>query len=414
MNNFFLGLYERVAWRAGLDILSRGLFLVVNLLIARTLSVSDFGKLGYALSFAQIFYTLIDLGTSAQLMKEMGEFRERANLWVYYLKLRLGLIAVCTLIFLFLPWIVWRWEHPWLMYFILFVVFSNSLLDFGQFVCNSMCRMDLARQTLMIQRGCAISGIVVPLLLFRSLVGVVIGMSVGSVVGAGVSQWVLWRKSVNSWETPSTVPEWRRIMILSVPNAISGAFGTWYLRIAPLILGWVVSSHELGEYNGAFRVFEATYILPASIMAISLSHLASSLKDGMGSYERELRRVALLMIPGGVAWACFLGFGSRWIIRILLGERFSGAVPILSVLGLVGGMVFLNYFVTYLMIVINAQRRHAVHQTLVFLFSLIVHVLLIQKKLAVGAAWALFSTEVFLFLLTVSYIVRWHHRRRMV
>ncbi len=414
MNNFFLGLYERVAWRAGLDIVSRGLFLVINLLIARALSVSDFGKLGYALSFAQIFYTLVDLGTSAQLMKELGEFRERAILFIFYLKLRLGLIAICALVFLFLPWIVWRWEHPWLMYFILFVVFSNSLLDFSQFVCNGLGRMDLARRTLLIQRGCAVIGIVIPLLLFRSLVGVVIGMGLGSVVGASSSLWVLWRKSVNEWKTPSTFSEWRRIMALSVPNAISGAFGMWYLRIAPLILGWVVSSHDLGEYNGAFRIYEATYILPASIMAISLSHLASSLQAGLASYERELRRVALLMIPGGVAWACFLGFGSRWIIRILLGERFTGAVPILSVLGLTGGMVFLNYFVTYLMIVINAQRRHALHETLVFLFSLTVHALLIQKKMAIGAAWALFSTEVFLFILTVSYVIRWHHRRRMI
>jgi O-antigen/teichoic acid export membrane protein len=203
-------------------------------------------------------------------------------------------------------------------------------------------------------------------------------------------------------------------MTLSIPNAISGAFGMWYLRIAPLILGWVVSSHELGEYNGAFRIFEATYIVPASIMAISLSHLASSLKDGLPSYERELRRVAFLMIPGGIVWSCFLGFGSPWLIRILLGERFAGAIPVLSVLALAGGMVFLNYFVTYLMVVIDAQRRHALHETIVFLFSLTAHAVLIQKWSAVGAAWALFSTEVFLFLLTVSYVARWHIRRRLI
>jgi O-antigen/teichoic acid export membrane protein len=333
-------------------------------------------------------------------------------LWVYYLKLRLVMLGACAAVFLALPWLVWRWEHPWLMYFVLVVVFANSLLDFGQFVCNGLHRMDLARRTLLIQRGCAVIGIAVPLIAWRSLSGVVIGMGIGSAVGASASLWELWRRSVNRWETAGTVAEWRRIMTLSVPNAISNAFGMWYLRIAPLILGWVTTSHELGEYNGAFRIYEATYILPASIMAISLSHLASALAEGLPSYERELRRVGFLMAPGGVAWAVFLGVGSPWIIRILLGAPYAGAIPVLSVLGLAGGMVFLNFFVTYLMIVIGAQRRHAVHQMLVFLFSLTMNLLLIPRWSAVGAAWALFSTEVLLFLLTASYVARWHVRRR--
>jgi PST family polysaccharide transporter len=412
MNNFLHGLYERMAWRAGLDILSRGSFLIVNLLIARTLSVSDFGKLGYALSFAQIFYTVADLGTGSQLMKEMGEFRERANLWIYYLKLRLALLAGGFVIFLALPWFVWRWDHPWLMHVMLLVVFTNSLLDFSQFVCNGLARMDLARRTLFIQRGCAITGIVVPLIAFPSLTGIVIGMGVGSVIGAASSLIVLWKKSENKWATTSTTDEWRRIMKLSVPNAISNALGMWYLRIAPLVLGWVASSHALGEYNGALRIYEATYIIPASVMAIALPHLSSALKQSLGSYENELRRVGLMMIPFGIGWACFLGFGSPWIVRLLLGPRFDGAIPVLSVLGLAGGMVFVNYFVTYPMLVVNAQRRHAFHQTIVFLFSLSAHLYLIRKYSAVGAAWALLSTEIVLFLLTASYLARWHHRRR--
>ena len=203
-------------------------------------------------------------------------------------------------------------------------------------------------------------------------------------------------------------------MALSLPNAVSGTFGMWYLRIAPIILGWVVSSQQLGEYNGAFRIFEATYILPASIMSIAMPHLASSLRDGIAAYERELWRVGLLMVPVGVAWACFVGFGSPWIIRILLGQRFAGSAPVLSVLGIAGGMVFLNYLVTYLMVVIDAQRRHALHQMLVFLFSLTAHVLLIPKKSGIGAAWSLVFTEMFLFVLTVSYVARWHRRRRPV
>jgi O-antigen/teichoic acid export membrane protein len=413
MNSFLLGLYQRVAWRTGLDIFSRGLFLLVNLLIARALSLSEFGHLAYALSFAQVFYTFTDLGTSAQIMKELGEFRERANLWVYYFKLRLLFTAASAVVFIPFPWLFWRWEQPWLMYLVLLVVFGNSLLDFSQFVCNGLGRMDLARRTLVIQRGLGIGGIVIPLILHPTLAGVVVGMTIGSAAGTVFSMLALKRGSVKSWATPNTVLEWKRILPLALPNAVSSAFGMWYLRLAPILLGWMVSSRELGEYGGAFRIFEATYIIPAAVMGIGLPHLSAALKENFDAYKRELSRLAWLMVPGGVAWAAAVWVGSPWIIRLLLGDRFAGAAPVMKVLGIAGGLVFLNYFVTYLMFVADGQRRHALHQVLVFLFSLSAHLTLIPRYGGVGAAWALVVTEIFLFTLTAVYVTGWHKRKEL-
>jgi O-antigen/teichoic acid export membrane protein len=60
-----------------LDVFSRGSFFLVNILIARSLSVNDFGKFGYAISIGQIFYIFTDLGTHLLLIKELGESRSK-------------------------------------------------------------------------------------------------------------------------------------------------------------------------------------------------------------------------------------------------------------------------------------------------------------------------------------------------
>jgi O-antigen/teichoic acid export membrane protein len=182
------------------------------------------------------------------------------------------------------------------------------------------------------------------------------------------------------------------------------------LRLGFVFLAWQTTSQVLGEYTAAFRILEVAYLVPAGVMGIGFPHLAESFGLGKRIFVVEIKRIALVMVGLALLWTSFLVLGGPLIIRLLFGARYEGAAPVLRYLGFAGGMVFLNFFVCHLMIVINRQKRHAFHEVLVFLICATLSIVWIPVHGAEGAAMALLGTEVSLFLLTTTYLWRkWEH-----
>jgi len=407
-------LYYNVVWRLMLDVFSRGSFFFLNVLIARRLGVTEFGKFGYAVSVVQIFYIFTELGTHLQLIKEQGEKRgKNEKAWKDFFELKLALMGCCLILFIFLCTFIWHWENPWLLLVALFWMFGNSILDFNQFVCNGLGRMDLARRQLLIQRGFLIAIVLGTLSFIPTLKGVMVGMAVGAILGALVSNIYFYQVNDLHLSFSPDFKEWKRILLASIPNGIGGAFGSWYLRMGAVILAWLWSSRDVGEYSAAFRIYETTYLIPAGIMSVSVPHLAEALQEGPARFRKELLRLSGMVLPMALIWTLFLYFGSTQIIERLYGAGFAGAVPVLRVLAFVSGTVFVNYFVTHVMIVISRQRRHALHEAIVFLLNLVFSVYLIPDRASTGAAIALLLTELSLFTLTTGYLlIQWHSASR--
>jgi O-antigen/teichoic acid export membrane protein len=201
------------------------------------------------------------------------------------------------------------------------------------------------------------------------------------------------------------LPGWKRILVQAIPNAVGGAFGSWYVRIGTVILGWHWASSTVGEYSAAFRIFDTTYIVPAAIMAIGIPHLAEAKAKGRDAFSRELIAVIGLMAALAALWGAGMFAATPLIIQRVFGQQYAGAAPVLRTLAVVAGVVFFDYGITCLMVVINRQRRHAVHEMIVFLVSLALYRFLIPKGGALGAARALLGCEALRFCLTAGYLL---------
>jgi O-antigen/teichoic acid export membrane protein len=280
------------------------------------------------------------------------------------------------------------------------------MLDFNQFACNGLKRMDMAQNMMLLHRGTVVVGTLVSLALSRTLESVLVGMAVGGVAGAVASNIYFFRTSTAraAWTGNST--EWRRILKQSVPTGFASVLGQFCVRIGPVLLAWAWTSQVVGEYSAAFRVFEITYIVPAAVMAISVPHLAEALKKGRAEFLGQLKHVFAVMMPVAVGWSLFLYFGSRLIVQTLFGVNFLNAVPVLKVFAVVSFVVFVNYIVTNVMVIIGRQKRHAINMLLTFLLGLCFFTLLVGKG-APGVAAALLLTEASVFVLTVRYLWVW-------
>jgi O-antigen/teichoic acid export membrane protein len=255
---------------------------------------------------------------------------------------------------------------------------------------------------LLYQRAIMMIGAIIPLLFFRTLEGILSGVAIGGVVGAIFANINFYRVLHIRFEWGKNWREWHRIIKTSIPLGIGGAFGSWYLRVGAIIIAWVWSSREVGEYSAAFRIFEITYIIPTAVMSIGVPHLSSALNQGRTILLSELRRIGIFMLFSGLVWSVFIYFLSSLIVNLFFGEKFLAAVPILKVFGVAGGLVFINYFVTHLMVVFSLQKRHAVNIFFSFTFCVLTSVIFVSNNGSIGAAWSLLLTEVFLFIATTA------------
>ncbi len=400
---------EKVSWRMVLDVGSRGIFFLINVLIARALGASDFGKFATAVVITQIFYVFTDMGIGPQLVKEQGQK------WADYFELKLVLLFGTTLLFCCAGFFFWQWDRPWLLFLAFVWMLSNSLLDFNQFVCNGLGRIDVARDVMVVQRLFVLAGVAISLLFFPTLPGVLIGLSLGSVIGSLVSNWRSHRTlgmSV-SWRGKKT--EWKRIFITAFPLGVGAAFGLWYIRIGGIIMAWYWAAQTVGEYSAAFRVFEISYLFPAAIMSISVPHLSAALQVGRDTFMKKARRLAAGMVGAALAWGVFLYVGAPFVTRMLYGERFIAAAPYLALLGIAGALVFLTYLVTNLMVVLDLQKRHALNEGLAFIVGFLLNVVLVPTHGGFGAAYALIGAESFRLVITSASLLRqWRLGRRAV
>jgi O-antigen/teichoic acid export membrane protein len=134
--------------------------------------------------------------------------------------------------------------------------------------------------------------------------------------------------------------------------------------------------------------------------------LAEAYENGRKVFFEELKKISRLMVLGGLLWWGILFFLGAWIVVPLFGPNFGKSVPYLKVFSFVGLMVFLNYVATHIMVIIEKQMRHAVHQVLAFLTCLAMSVALASNYEAMGMALALLGAESLLFFLTIIYLFR--------
>jgi len=399
-------IYSSMGWRVTLDMFSRGSFIIITIFIARRLGVEEFGKFGYAIALSQIFYIFTDFGMHLNLIKELGEQRgKNEKIWKTYLDIKLVLMVLVLLVFSGCSMYIWKWEDPWLPVAALFWMFGNSILDFNQHVCNGLNRLDVAKTQMLIQRTILICFAGGAILWLPHLNGILMGLALGSVLGALISTFYFCQHLKVSLGFSINIGKWKKILVDSIPNAFSGAFGAWYLRLGVVFLAWIWSSKEVGEYSAAFRIFEASYIVPAALMAISVPHLSEALQKGREMMKKELGRVAKVIFPMAFVWGGGLYLFSPLIIKVLFGSQYLASIRVLQILAITSTMVFINYFATHLMIVFSKQRRHALHQGITFLFGLTFYSFLIPRGGAVGAAKGLLLTEIVLFAITVSFLL---------
>ena len=159
--------------------------------------------------------------------------------------------------------------------------------------------------------------------------------------------------------------EWRRVLSFGSYMSASSIVATIGMSAPDLILGRLLGFTAVGLFSraaGVIQIFNRTVMHAVSpVMTPAFAAKDRRGDDLLGPYLRGTSYVTVLAWP----FFIFLGFMAYPIIRILFGDQWDAAVPIIQILCL--GMIFrsLYYFDPSVFIGLGQVRRNLI----VILFS---------------------------------------------
>jgi O-antigen/teichoic acid export membrane protein len=223
----------------------------------------------------------------------------------------------------------------------------------------------------------------------RSLAGLSVGLLVGgalsAVLGGVVTAGVARRDAQVPWLSPTArdlAPLW-----------LSGLMATLYFRIDMVLLRALSGDADVGYYGAAYRVFEATMLLPATIRAVAFPRLAKRAATDPPWSSLEVRLLVVLALAGVAVGLVTLVVAGP-LVEIAFGAPFAPAAALLRALSVTIPVLFINYALTTFMLARRRERAFlALTATLVPL-NIGANLVLITHMGAIGAAWSTLVTEV--------------------
>jgi O-antigen/teichoic acid export membrane protein len=125
----------------------------------------------------------------------------------------------------------------------------------------------------------------------------------------------------------------------SFPLIFATAFFGIYARIDQVMIKNILDTESVGLYDAAVRVSELWYFIPNIIVASLFPAIINAKNISEGLYYRRLKKLFIGVTLVSVLTALVTVFLSKYLILIIFGAGFIGAVSVLNIYvwGNVGG-----------------------------------------------------------------------------
>lgn len=405
-------LSTKIAYNTIIQIISKTVATVLGLvsvaIMTRYLGKIGFGEYTTIMTFLSFFGIVADLGltlVTVQMISRPGVNENKIinNLFTLRFFSALIFLSLAPLTVLFFPY------SPLIKIGIALTTFSFLFTALNQIlvgIFQKNLRMDKVSIAEVVSR---IFLIVFIILAARSNFGLV-GMLLATIISGAISfilHFYYARRYVKiKFEFDKII--WKEILLKSWPLAITIFFNLIYLKADILILSIIKSQAEVGVYGAAYKVIDVLATLPFMFAGIILPILTFSWEGAdKARFKSVLQKSFDFMIILAVPMVVGTQFLGDRIMTLVAGEEFSDSGPILRILILAAGIIFLSCILSHAIIAMDKQKKLIGIYIFTSLTSLLGYFIFIPKYSYFGAAWVTIYSEAVIFSAVVYYV--WKH-----
>jgi O-antigen/teichoic acid export membrane protein len=184
----------------------------------------------------------------------------------------------------------------------------------------------------------------------------------------------------------------RRILRLALPVGVASVLSSLYFTIDQVLLGWLVSSRELGHYAAAVRFLTALVAIPGLVMAAGIPGLARTVSDRerLSRFAATLAHwLAVTALPLCVGLAVF----ARPAVRLVFGAGYGESVGLLRVLMLAGALSLANNVLSIVLISASVVRTMVVVNLISLAVNVAGNLALVPQYGVAASAWLTVASE---------------------
>jgi O-antigen/teichoic acid export membrane protein len=322
---------QAVIWNYASFGLGKFLTFISTAILARLLTVNDFGLVGFATLTIGYLTVLKDLGLGAALIQRRENVSEAANT-VFTLNLLLGLLLT-GLTILIAPWVAIYFREPQItpMLRVLGLTFAFNAIGNTHVVMmqrelafNRKLVPDLGRSIVkgLVAIGCALAGFGAWALIIGQLTGVLIG----SLLAWYAYRWRP-RLTVDLAITRKMLGFGSSVFVLGIVSALAS-------NADYLVVGRYLGSSDLGIYTLAYRLPELLVIQVLWVVAGAIFPAYSTLQDSPHLMRQgflvTIRYVEIFSVPLCIG----LILTAEPLVRVAFGAQWMEAVPIVRIIAL--------------------------------------------------------------------------------
>lgn len=369
-----------------------GFFLIF--ILARLLTVSDFGILTYSLVFANLLVLIIEYGYSLKLSKDTAKNLNDISILTWTaIKVKLSLL-IFVIVVLFILGI---FEYPDRITYKIIFIFSISSV-FSSFANHflipykSIDRFDVEAKYVFIN-NIILFGIVSMIAFFtRNITTIALGFLCVRIIYSTFTVRRFVADFGLNFDTVNLFTELKQ----TFPYAVHIAVGAMYLSVDTIILKEFVSNADIGIYQAGMRAMAAATIglgILNSVLVPKLSSLVAQKKDQLIKLSTKFN---LLVIVGGIVIALIVNVCSNQLIYLVYGEKFSRLSHYVLYFSII---IFLRYFgVVYgtLLTISDKQKIRTYGVLFTLLLIIIVDLLVVPTYKLYGALYTLIAAHIIL------------------
>lgn len=181
---------------------------------------------------------------------------------------------------------------------------------------------------------------------------------------------------------------------------------TIYVNSDMTLLGIICDDEAVGLYSRSVRIYSIIKQMVASMVIVGLPHLSNILKqDNFDEYinvaNDVFKNILMISLPVGIGISCTAGY----IINIIAGSKYSGAIISLMILGVSSIFAILSSFNTYCVLLpLKKEKIHMVATYLSAILNVVLNIFILKTYGINGAAFTTLLSELLVFVIGLLYI----------
>jgi O-antigen/teichoic acid export membrane protein len=374
------------------------------LLIARRLSVSEFGLYSFMATLAFVLYRLSDMGISAILTRDLAVDSSKSH-GMLSAALSLAWLVVVTFalltpgVILLLP----GNHRPAILAAIM------GLAGLMQFPCGCYGSVLRAREEneldglgFLLHKTCLLTLVLLTLSAGYSIVGVVFAHLISAFVQCLFYRGIVARRcSRPRWGI--YVASWRYLLSNSLPFGLAGSVRLLGEQADVTIIAWLASFAAVGLYGGPYRFTVGLRFIPdAMVIALLPMYSRAALRAKQTNefqelYERGVRAFLVLAL----AVVIVLSAAPAMLASGLLGPRYAPSAAALRPLAFVAGIFFMASPFPYLLTALSEQSFLLFSSAIATAVRIVLDVMFTKWLGFTGPCYALMISESLLLFMWI-------------